>query len=204
MSILLIRHGETDGNRLRVVQLPEVPLNERGRAQALRLGERLEDLGIVRILASDLARARMTAEPIGERAGVEVELEPLLQERNFGDIRGHAYASFDFDPMGPDYEPPNGESWAAFHRRAARAWERVVAARREAAGPLAVVTHGLVCRAFSEHHLRLEAPLAAPERWGNTSLTEIEADLPWRVLRLNCTAHLDAGTADDASLVSGL
>src|SRR5437667_456679 len=41
MAIYLIRHGETDANAARVVQLPTVPLSERGRDQATRLAARL-------------------------------------------------------------------------------------------------------------------------------------------------------------------
>ena len=61
MSILLIRHGETAGNANRVVQVPETPLSERGLAQAALLGKRLANAGISQILASDYARAAMTA-----------------------------------------------------------------------------------------------------------------------------------------------
>lgn len=204
MSILLIRHGETDGNKHGVVQKPEMPLNEHGLEQARRLGRRLRDQGISRILASDLARARMTAEAVAAETGVEVELEPLLQERNFGDLRGRAYASFDEDVMGPSYEPPGGESWEVFYDRAAAAWQRVVAAAEETEGALAVATHGLVCHALALDHLTIEPPLWLPERWANTSLTIIEKTSPWKVKLLNCTQHLDDLSADDESSRSGL
>ena len=128
----------------------------------------------------------------------------MLRERNFGDLRGQAYATFDFDPNGPDYEPPNGESWDVFHRRVATAWERVVSAAAETEGHLAVVTHGLVCHSVALHHLTLEAPLVLPERWGNTAVTELERAEPWRVSILNSTSHLDEGVEDDAALPSGL
>ena len=41
MAILLIRHGETPGNRDRIIQFPHTPLSERGLEQAARLGQRL-------------------------------------------------------------------------------------------------------------------------------------------------------------------
>jgi len=192
--LYLIRHGETEGNRLRIVQPPDLPLNERGLRQAEALARRLRSAGIRRILSSHLDRARMTAEALARETGASIEIEPLLEERNFGDLRGRAYASLDFDPMALDYEPPGGESWEAFHQRAVRAWRRVAQASA-ADGDLAVVTHGLVCHSFALHHLRLEPPLACPERWGNTALTEIERRAPWRVRLLNCVRHLD-GLAD--------
>ncbi len=204
MKIFLIRHGETEGNRLRVVQKPDVPLNDRGLDQASRMAARLREAGIRRILASDYSRAAMTADALSQATRIEIESEPLLRERNFGDLRGQAYATFGFDPNGPDYEPPNGETWAVFHQRIERAWERVKGAARETEGHLAVVTHGLVCHSMALHHLTLEAPLQLPERWGNTSVTEIERSAPHRVTVLNCTSHLDAGAEDDQASRSGL
>ena len=155
MQIYVIRHGETEGNRLRVVQKPEVPLNDRGLSQAARMADRLRAAGIRRILASDYSRAAMTAGALSETTGIDVEYEPLLRERNYGDLRGQAYATFGFDPNAPDYEPPNGESWPVFHERIARAWERVVEVARETEGHLATVTHGLVCHSLALHHLEL-------------------------------------------------
>jgi probable phosphoglycerate mutase len=191
VTIYLIRHGETEGNRLRIVQPPDLPLNDRGLRQAAAMAARLRDAGIARILSSDLARARMTAQALADATGRPIELEPLLAERNFGDLRGQAYASFDFDPMALDYAPPGGESWEGFHRRAALAWRRVEAAAAATGGALAVVTHGLVCHSFALHHLLLEPPLENPERWGNTAVTEIDPPAPWRVRVLNCTRHLE-------------
>jgi probable phosphoglycerate mutase len=156
------------------------------------MARRLRYAGITRIVASDLARARMTAEALAAETGVEVVFEPLLAERNFGDLRGRHYAEFDFDPMAPGYEPPNGESWEAFHERAARAWARVEEAAAATGGALAIVTHGLVCHSFALNHLLLEPPLVSPEQWGNTAVTEIERCAPWRVRLINCTRHLDA------------
>ena len=41
MTILLVRHGETDSNAARILQRTDVPLNERGMRQAERLARRL-------------------------------------------------------------------------------------------------------------------------------------------------------------------
>jgi probable phosphoglycerate mutase len=164
--------------------------------QAERLGARLSGAGIARILSSDLARAAATAESLRKATGVAIEYEPLLHERNFGDIRGTSYADLGFDMFEPDYEPPNGESWVVFHARVDRAWERVRAAAAVAEGPLAVVTHGLVCRSLAARHLVLPAGVVVPERWENTSVTIAAGPVPWRVSLLNCVAHLE-GLADD-------
>jgi probable phosphoglycerate mutase len=129
MTILLVRHGETDGNAARVLQRPDVPLNDRGLRQAEQLARRLSALGYARILCSDLLRARMTAAPLAARSGIAIEQSPLLQERNFGDLRGMAYAALTEDPFGPDVRPPNGEDWPTFHARVADAFAFIVSRR---------------------------------------------------------------------------
>ena len=191
MAIFLIRHGETLGNAQRIVQRPDIPLSPRGVAQAERLARRLVGEGIERVLASDLTRARMTADHIVKATGVPLELEALLHERNFGDIRGTAYADLGLDMFAPDYAPPNGESWEVFHARVDRAWARVQAVAAATPGHLAVVTHGLVCKSLAGRHLALPAGHGVPERWENASVTIVDARAPWRVELLNCVAHLE-------------
>ena len=190
MTILLVRHGETDGNAARVLQRPDVPLNDRGLRQAEQLAWRLSASGFARILCSDLLRARMTAAPLAARSGVAIEQTPLLQERNFGDLRGMAYAALAEDPFGPDVVPPNGEDWPTFHARVADAFAFIVSRRRSANGTLVVVTHGLVCRALVERHALLPEGVAVPERFDNASITVIHEDAPHGVGLLNCTRHL--------------
>jgi probable phosphoglycerate mutase len=198
--IFLIRHGETLGNASRIVQRPDSPLSPRGLAQADRLAQRLAGAGITRIVSSDLARARSTAERLQRVTDAPLTLEPLLHERNFGDIRGTAYAELGFDMFAPDYAPPNGEAWPVFHARVDRAWDRVQALAAATGGHLAVVTHGLVCRSLAARHLVLPAGAPAPDRWDNTSVTIVDCPAPWRVRLLNCVAHLEgleaAGVAD--------
>ncbi len=193
---MLIRHGETVGNAVRVVQLPDAALSSRGIAQAERLARRLAPMGIARIVTSDLPRALVTAEHVRRATGAPLELDPLLQERNFGDVRGTPYARLDFDLFGLDYAPPGGESWEAFHARVDRAWERLLARAAETDGPLAVVTHGLVCRSVAARHVVMPDGCAVPERWENTSLTMLDGPAPWRVRLLNCIAHLDGLAAE--------
>jgi broad specificity phosphatase PhoE len=190
MTILLVRHGETDGNAARILQRPEVPLNERGRRQAEQLAERLSADGFVHILCSDLLRARMTAAPLAARSGLTIEESPLLQERNFGDLRGVPYAALAEDPFGPTFAPPNGEDWPTFHARVAAAFAFIVARRRSMAGTLVVVTHGFVCRALVARHARVPDGVVVPERFDNTSLTVLHEHAPHGVSLINCTRHL--------------
>ncbi len=191
MSIFLIRHGETLGNASRTVQLPHNPLSPRGIAQAERLARRLEHLGIAAILSSDFSRAVTTAEHLRRVTGAPISYDPLLQERNFGDLRGTPYAELAFDMFAPDYAPPNGETWEVFHARVDCAWALVQNAAAAAGGHLAVVTHGLVCRSLAARHLILPEGQEVPVRWENTALTIIDHPAPWHVRLLNSIAHLD-------------
>ena len=201
MTILVVRHGETDGNALRILQRPDVPLNQRGMDQAEQLARRLVAHGFVHIVCSDLLRARMTAAPLAALSGLPIEESPLLQERNFGDLRGMAYAALSEDPFGPDVAPPNGEDWPTFHARVADAFAFIVRRRRGLNGTLVVITHGLVCRALVERHALLPDGVGAPERYDNTSMTILHEDAPHGVSLLNCTAHLT--TAVDIDRTGG-
>lgn len=195
MSILLVRHGETAGNAGRVMQTPDVPLNEQGLHQAEQLATHLASFHAVALLSSDLARALMTARILSTRTGMVVEESPLLQERNFGDLRGKSYDSLPGNPFDPDFIPPNGEGWDAFHTRVAQAFALLVRRRRALAGPLVVVTHGLVCRAIIEHHAQVAKETLVPPRFDNASLTILDAEPPHRVRLLNSTDHLGAPRA---------
>ena len=201
MTILIVRHGETDGNAARILQRADVPLNEHGKRQAEQLARRLCADGFVHILCSDLQRARMTAAPIAAGSGIAIEENPLLQERNFGDLRGLAYAALKEDPFGPGFAPPNGEDWPTFHARVAEAFAFIVSRRRSVKGTMVVVTHGLVCRALVERHARLPEGTLAPERFDNTGVTVLHEDAPHAVSLMNCTRHLTA--VIDADLGGG-
>jgi len=190
MTILLVRHGETDGNAARILQRPDVPLNERGMRQAEQLAQRLFARGFVHILCSDLLRARMTAAPLAALSGIAIEESPLLQERNFGDLRGVPYAELAEDPFGPDFVPPNGEDWPTFHARVADAFAFIVSRRRRVNGTLVVVTHGFVCRALVERHALLPEDVVVPERFDNSSMTVLHEHAPYGVTLMNCTRHL--------------
>lgn len=216
MAIYLIRHGETAGNRSRVVQLPETPLSERGLAQAGLLGKRVAGLGITRIVTSDMARARMTADAVEAATAVPLSVDPDLQERNFGDLRGTPYAELmeqGIDFFAPGYEPPNGESWGVFHRRVDRAWQSACRIAESLEGHLAVVTHGLVLHSIASRLAEVPASELAPEsygrdgppiRFGNTALSRLAGPAPWRFELFACTAHLDGAVADDGTALSGL
>ncbi|MGN6430299.1 MAG: histidine phosphatase family protein [Gaiellaceae bacterium] len=88
-TLLLARHGETDWNRARRWQgHADRPLTDRGRAQGAALAERLADVGLDAIYASDLQRARETAAFVAARQGLEVIELRDLREVDVGSWEG--------------------------------------------------------------------------------------------------------------------
>ena len=86
-AIFLVRHGETDWNREgRWQGHSDTHLNEIGREQAHRVAAELDGVDVV--YASDLARARETAEIIGAELGLPVRFDARLRERSFGAWEG--------------------------------------------------------------------------------------------------------------------
>ncbi|CAK9001320.1 Probable phosphoglycerate mutase GpmB (PGAM) (Phosphoglyceromutase) [Durusdinium trenchii] len=208
--VLLVRHGETDGNRTKTLQLPTIPLNETGHRQARKAAERIgKSFKVHRILCSDLVSRRdLARRPIGEATGKEVELSPLLQERSFGDLRGKTYAELESSQITlfhPDYHPPNGESWDMFKRRGDEAWQLILSTAQDTPQDhvLVVVTHGLVL-----HHV-LSKYVQVPEEYRqhkllpfrNTSLTWVDVaqgSVPFPLVQgmFNDDSHLDDSDRD--------
>ena len=197
MTLLLIRHGETELNAGRVVQFPDTPLGANGIAQALRLAQYLATRDIGLVLSSDYRRARMTAASVIAHTGAPLVEHESLRERNFGDFRGSAYAEHDIDIMAHDVMPPNGEGWAEFHARVDRAWQLIQEHAARVTGDLVVVTHGLVLRSIFERKLDLGTLAVAPDLVvHNTSVTLVERRAPWRVQQLASITHLDDGARE--------
>jgi probable phosphoglycerate mutase len=88
LTILLTRHGHTDRSEPEqyLGQHIEAALDERGRASAARLGERLAEVHIDRIVASPMTRAAETARIVAR--GRHVDVDPRMAELNYGKWEG--------------------------------------------------------------------------------------------------------------------
>lgn len=92
--ILLVRHGQTEYNRLNRVQGRGInaPLNEKGLWQAQRVAEALVEFKPEVVYSSSLTRAKQTAEQIVHRLGLDVSRYPIahqnLDEMDFGNLEG--------------------------------------------------------------------------------------------------------------------
>ena len=134
-TLLLVRHGETDWNADgRLQGQTDRPLSDFGRRQARQLAEELADEEFQAIYASDLSRARETAEIVGERVGVPVVLDPELREKNWGTWEG-------LTAVERDRVDFVGETTEEHQERILRALQRI-SERHPGDGRLLVVTHG--------------------------------------------------------------
>ena len=149
-ELILVRHGETDWNReLRFQGHVDVDLNAIGLEQARRVAARLATERVRGVYASDLMRARQTADPVAAQLGVATNTHTDLREQSFGAVDGMRVA--DIKEQHPtawegwlrfeeDYCMPGGETTRQFHARVVDAVHRIAAEHRGAA--VIVVTHG--------------------------------------------------------------
>ena len=172
MKLFLIRHGETDANRVlgHGVDGPahnspltfqpgedtNIPLNPNGRAQAFLAAQNLPD-NITRILCSPLLRTRETAEIICEEKGIEKQtilfrdelieyhagrLEGLSAEQKFAITGGVKEGSGLL--CNYDYTKYGGDSWKTIHRRVSALFDELRTQKGDAC--IVCVTSGGVIR----------------------------------------------------------
>jgi len=94
-TILLIRHGENDYTKKGILpgRMPGVHLNDKGRAQAQALAEKLAQAPIKAVYSSPLERAVETAEPIAAALGLEAAIRTGLIETDCGEWQGKSHKS---------------------------------------------------------------------------------------------------------------
>ena len=141
-DIYLCRHGRTPLNvagRLRGRLDPELDLV--GVAEARELAQHLGRLGISRVIASPLKRAVQTATPIAEAAGVILETDARLADRDYGQFDGasqaEVVASYGSLDSAPGVEPARAVVVRA---------QSVLDELAQSDGPIVVVSHDAVLR----------------------------------------------------------
>lgn len=156
LQVLAIRHGQSAWNALgRWQGQADPPLTDLGRRQAFHAAQHLGTVDA--IVASDLQRARETAEIIAEELGVgPVSVEPAFRERHAGEWEGLTKA--EIEERWPGYladrrRPPGFEPDGAFAARALEGLDRVRRVHHE--GSVLVVAHAGVI-------FRLESHLGTP------------------------------------------
>ena len=201
VRVILVRHGETEWNRLRRIQgsNSNIPLNETGKQQAESLALRLKSEPIKAIYSSPLQRSLDTAQAIARYHQLEVHLEPDLREFNLGELEGTK-----IEHLGKSYREilitnsqgellprvPGGESLREVQQRAWSAVQRLVSQHPEGIivvvghyfALLTIICHGLNLPLLEMPRLRLDA--------SSMSILAFDGQFP-RLLLLNDTCHLE-------------
>src|SRR2546430_690524 len=155
-EVWLVRHadaytglGPLAGGRI------DPPLSERGRAQSRRLAARLGAVPVHAVWASDLRRARETAELVAAGHGLPVRVEP-----GFGEVRTHWDEGGEEPPLGSGVYPfPEPEDAVVARMTAAVAGVVADLAGRAAAADPAravVVTHAAMIAIYLASLLGLD------------------------------------------------
>jgi len=154
LRLVLARHGRTTANAARILDSrpPGAPLDELGREQARRLGERLADRPVRAVHASRALRAQQTAAPVAAAHDLPVEIVDGVQEVFVGELEGRsdaeALAAFDevYDAWWSGdlgARLPGGESALDLRDRYLPAVERLADAGE---GEIVLVSHGAAIR----------------------------------------------------------
>jgi len=171
-DILLIRHGETAWNRMRRMQGHiDIGLNDEGQRQARSLARALQSERPAAIYASDLQRARDTAQAVADMHQLPVHVDSALRERCYGAFEGLMYDEISlqhpeafalWQSRDPQARFPAGEREAEtleeFHQRSVDVVTRI--AQQHPDQRIVIVTHGgvLDCLYRAAHDLSITSP----------------------------------------------
>jgi len=146
--LILVRHGESAGNRDRIFATSphDLPLTELGYGQASEAGQLIAArFHPELVVSSEMLRASETARVIADVLKVPLRLQPDLHEREIGAHRGRSYDSLlsepDYDHERPwAWKPRGGESYEGVQARVGPILDRL--ATEHADNDIVVVSHG--------------------------------------------------------------
>lgn len=199
-KIILVRHGQTLWNvDFRYQGQSDVALNETGIKQARLVAARLLGENVAAVYASDLGRAKSTAEEIARRHDLSVGIVSELREISFGEWEGLTYGEINEKWPGvmerifksPDsIQIPGGETYQQVQQRAMAAIEKLV--KKHPEETIIVVSHGATIRTILCAALEIPLTSVWRIRQDNTAVNIIEyhKDNWASVLLMNDTHHL--------------
>jgi broad specificity phosphatase PhoE len=198
MNLIVVRHGETEGNVQRLIQgHTDGVLSRRGRRQARQVGLRLKDEQIDTIYVSDLRRTVETAEEIIRyHPHAAVVYTPQLREQWYGTLEGKPSSRFleALEESGSDiltFIPEGGESVAELKERIVTFFNELK--EKEQDNSVLLVTHGGPIGNLLLHIFDLPNEKFVEYHPQNAAITILKiADGKEPLIRLlNSTAHLD-------------
>jgi probable phosphomutase (TIGR03848 family) len=198
-TLFLIRHGLTaQTGKTLYGQTDGIPLDQRGRAQAVQLAERFAPVRLTAIYSSPLERCVDTVRPLAERQRLPIVERRELIEMHAGSWTGKPLARLRRTKRWHDVMvspsaftfPDGGEAYVDAQRRVVGEVERI--ARRHRRGRVAIASHGDILRIVLVH---LEgAPLDAFHRLvldpASVSVVHLDGGTP-RVMLVNDTGGLE-------------
>jgi broad specificity phosphatase PhoE len=145
VAFWFLRHGETDWNAQDLSQGDiDIPLNAKGREQAISAAALVKGHRIASIISSSLSRASDTAQAVSDVIGVPVQTDDGLREVKFGEQEGKLMGDWYDDWIAGTYTPERAEPFSALRDRAVIAVNRAL----EQPAPVLVVAHGALFRAI--------------------------------------------------------
>ena len=200
-KLILVRHGQTEWNADgRYQGQSDVPLAAEGAAQAEALAAHFPVEHLDAIYSSDLQRARVTAEIVAKRFGLEVQEEPAFREICFGAWEGltfeqivsrwpEAMANF---LQHPDIlEIPEGESFEQVRARAFPRMLELVKEHEPHDHVIAIFAHGAVLRTLLTSIMHISLQYVWTLRQFNTAVNIVRYDDGWPTVELlNSTSHI--------------
>ncbi|MBA4177541.1 MAG: histidine phosphatase family protein [Leptothrix sp. (in: Bacteria)] len=179
--LFVVRHGQTAWNVERRIQGQlDLPLDDTGRWQAVRLAQALQGEALGAVYSSDLQRAHDTALPLAAATAAPLHTDVRLRERSFGRFEGHTYA--DIERQWPDeaarwrsreigFGPGGGEPLQPFYDRCVDAVLALAASHPGQA--IAIVAHGGVLDCLYRAAVGID--VAAPRGWqvGNATINRL-------------------------------
>lgn len=200
--LLLIRHGETNWNKMGKFQgTIDIELTEEGRAQAALLNKRLKDKFDC-IYASPLKRARETATILANSSNKELNIAEDIKEINFGSWEGLTIKEIkeqfndEFKNWKTDKEEGKIVGGELSLKNASMRGTNCVLdiVKRHKGQTIAVVAHGGIIKASLIGIFDWDMTMYHKSALGNTSITEIifTDDLKPVLVKLNDTTHLDS------------
>lgn len=191
--LILVRHGESEFNALQILDTssPGPGLSPLGFRQAEALPSRLNGESIDVVFASQMLRARQTAEPLAEARSVRVQTDVGLREMHAGTLSGrgdanaHAAAEECYSAWvrgDLTRRLGDGESAEQGIRRVNEAMERI-AARTEDAVTVVAVSHRASIRLWAASVSENVSFRIAGQPLGNTEILTLErASSGWRLM----------------------
>ncbi|BBX96842.1 histidine phosphatase family protein [Mycobacterium lacus] len=101
MTVILLRHGRSTSNTAAILagRSEGVDLDDKGRAQAAGLIDRVGDLRLRAVVTSPMLRCRRTVEPLADALCLEPVIDERLSEVDYGEWTGRKIGELVNEPL---------------------------------------------------------------------------------------------------------